>query len=148
MASPALPDHFPAPNAPGSRARRGIPAGDDAAGWPRPQPGTMNTRTHSSQEPLGDLQGIPLRVWGAGRLALGRARLHMRGMDGRIGIQVNGETRHVTAATITDLLREIGLAERKVAVERNLEIVPRSQYATTRLVDGDAIEIVHFIGGG
>ena len=72
----------------------------------------------------------------------------MRSMDGTIGIQVNGEQRHVASATITDLLREIGLAERKVAVERNLEIVPRSQYATTRLADGDAIEIVHFIGGG
>lgn len=72
----------------------------------------------------------------------------MRCMDGRIGIQVNGEMRQVASATITDLLREIGLAERKVAVERNLEIVPRSQYATTLLADGDAIEIVHFIGGG
>ncbi|MEI6161433.1 MAG: sulfur carrier protein ThiS [Roseococcus sp.] len=65
-----------------------------------------------------------------------------------MGIQVNGEMRQVASATITDLLREIGLAERKVAVERNLEIVPRSQYATTLLADGDAIEIVHFIGGG
>ena len=72
----------------------------------------------------------------------------MRRMSGTIGLQVNGETRHVMATTITGLLAEIGFAERKVAVERNLEIVPRSQYATTHLAYGDAIEIVHFIGGG
>jgi thiazole synthase/sulfur carrier protein len=66
-----------------------------------------------------------------------------------IPITVNGEGREVPpAATVADLLREIGLAERKVAVERNLEIVPRSTYATTRLAPGDALEIVHFIGGG
>ena len=64
-------------------------------------------------------------------------------------LTVNGEARRVPQGlTVAGLLAEIGLAERKVAVERNLEIVPRSQYATTALADGDAIEIVHFIGGG
>ncbi|WP_249680580.1 sulfur carrier protein ThiS [Roseococcus pinisoli] len=67
----------------------------------------------------------------------------------RLALMVNGEARAVAPGTsVTDLLAEIGLAERKVAVERNLEIVPRSQYATTILCAGDAIEIVHFIGGG
>jgi thiamine biosynthesis protein ThiS len=67
----------------------------------------------------------------------------------RLKLTVNGEARHVPQGlTVAGLLAEIGLAERKVAVERNLEIVPRSQYATTALADGDAIEIVHFIGGG
>ncbi|WP_450104021.1 sulfur carrier protein ThiS [Sediminicoccus rosea] len=67
----------------------------------------------------------------------------------RLKLTVNGEARSVPAGlTVADLLAEIGLAARKVAVERNLEIVPRSQYATTALADGDAIEIVHFIGGG
>lgn len=66
-----------------------------------------------------------------------------------IAVTVNGEARQVPpAATVADLLRQIGLAERKVAVERNLEIVPRSTYATTPLAPGDALEIVHFIGGG
>ena len=69
-------------------------------------------------------------------------------MNGDISLRLNGEVRQVAAGTIADLLREIGLAERKVAVERNLEIVPRSQYVTTILSAGDAIEIVHFIGGG
>jgi thiamine biosynthesis protein ThiS len=64
-------------------------------------------------------------------------------------LTVNGEARRVPQGlTVAGLLTEIGLAERKVAVERNLEIVPRSQYATTALAEGDAIEIVHFIGGG
>ena len=66
-----------------------------------------------------------------------------------IGITVNGEAREVPApATVADVLARIGLDTRKVAVERNLEIVPRSAYDGTELADGDALEIVHFIGGG
>lgn len=66
-----------------------------------------------------------------------------------IPITVNGEAREVPAsATLADLLARIGLDTRKVAVERNLEIVPRSAYAETGLSAGDALEIVHFIGGG
>ena len=42
----------------------------------------------------------------------------------------------------------LGLDPRKVAVERNLEIVPRSLHATTSLMDGDRLEIVQFVGGG
>jgi thiamine biosynthesis protein ThiS len=76
----------------------------------------------------------------------------LRGMDGAsatMSVQVNGEPRGVpSGASVADLLALIGLEPRKVAVERNREIVPRSAYATTRLADGDAIEIVHFIGGG
>jgi sulfur carrier protein len=67
----------------------------------------------------------------------------------QLTLTVNGEARIVPVGTsVAGLLAEIGLAERKVAVERNLEIVPRSQYAATMLGAGDAIEIVHFIGGG
>jgi sulfur carrier protein len=68
---------------------------------------------------------------------------------GGLALTVNGEARSVPVGTsVAGLLAEIGLAERKVAVERNLEIVPRSQYAATLICSGDAIEIVHFIGGG
>ncbi|RYI99898.1 MAG: sulfur carrier protein ThiS [Acetobacteraceae bacterium] len=64
-------------------------------------------------------------------------------------ITVNGEPRHIPApVTLADLLLQIGLDTRKVAVERNLEIVPRSTYDATRLAAGDQLEIVHFIGGG
>jgi thiamine biosynthesis protein ThiS len=68
---------------------------------------------------------------------------------GTIRVTVNGEDREISAAaTVADLLAAIGLDTRKVAVERNLEIVPRSTYAATALAAGDQLEIVHFIGGG
>lgn len=67
----------------------------------------------------------------------------------RIGVEVNGERREVPrGASVAELLALIGLAAPKVAVERNLEIVPRSAWATTTLAEGDRLEIVHFIGGG
>jgi sulfur carrier protein len=70
-------------------------------------------------------------------------------MDGPVQIEVNGEARGVPAgASVAELLALVGLDARKVAVERNREIVPRSAYAATLLAEGDAIEIVHFIGGG
>jgi thiamine biosynthesis protein ThiS len=65
-----------------------------------------------------------------------------------VKIVLNGEEREVTASTVTALIDEIGLDGRKVAVERNLEIVPKSQYLATSLSDGDRLEIVHFVGGG
>ncbi|HJV41859.1 sulfur carrier protein ThiS [Caulobacter sp.] len=62
---------------------------------------------------------------------------------------LNGEERDVAGVvTIADLVAALGLDARKVAVERNLEIAPRSTYADTALADGDRIEIVTFIGGG
>ena len=64
-------------------------------------------------------------------------------------ISVNGEMRSFEGvADVAALVAELGLDARKVAVERNLEIVPRSTYAATPLADGDRIEIVTFIGGG
>jgi thiamine biosynthesis protein ThiS len=62
---------------------------------------------------------------------------------------LNGEERDVAkVVTIADLVGALGLDARKVAVERNLEIAPRSTYADTALAEGDRIEIVTFIGGG
>ena len=63
-------------------------------------------------------------------------------------IQVNGEPREVAAATVLALVEELGLDARKVAVERNLSIVPKSLHATTPIADGDRIEMVQFVGGG
>jgi thiamine biosynthesis protein ThiS len=64
-------------------------------------------------------------------------------------ITLNGESRPLSPGlTVAALLGELGLDARKVAVERNEEIVPRSTYATTTLAPGDSLEIVHFIGGG
>ncbi len=62
---------------------------------------------------------------------------------------VNGEARTMEAvADVAGLVAALGLDSRKVAVERNLEIVPRSTYEATPIAEGDRIEIVHFIGGG
>lgn len=64
-------------------------------------------------------------------------------------ITVNGEARPLGGPmTVADLLSAIGLDGRKVAVERNEAIVPRSAYAATLVEPGDSLEIVHFIGGG
>ncbi len=63
-------------------------------------------------------------------------------------IQVNGDTRAVSAVTVRDLVEELGFDVRKVAVERNLAIVPRSLHGDTVLADGDRIELVQFVGGG
>jgi len=64
-------------------------------------------------------------------------------------IVLNGEDREVgEGVTVTELLRELGLEGVLVAVERNEEIVPRATHATTHLVEGDAVEVVHFVGGG
>ncbi|HEY0052102.1 MAG TPA: sulfur carrier protein ThiS [Caulobacteraceae bacterium] len=63
-------------------------------------------------------------------------------------ITVNGEEREVRASTLGALVDELGLDPRKVAIERNLQIVPRSLHPTTPLDAGDRIEIVQFVGGG
>ena len=63
-------------------------------------------------------------------------------------IQVNGDKREISARTILELVGELGLDPRKVAVERNLEIVPRSLHGETALAEGDRIEMVVFVGGG
>ena len=66
-----------------------------------------------------------------------------------MNLTVNGEPRAFPPLMdLAALVSALGLDGRKVAVERNLEIVPRSAYGKTNLSDGDRIEIVHFIGGG
>ncbi len=62
---------------------------------------------------------------------------------------INGRTREVTPAqTLEELLRYLGLDPVRVAVELNRGIVPRDRFAGTGLKDGDALEIVQFVGGG
>jgi sulfur carrier protein len=70
------------------------------------------------------------------------------GCDARVELVLNGQAQEIDAANVAALVEALGLDARKVAVERNLEIVPRSLYLATALADGDRIEIVHFIGGG
>jgi thiazole synthase len=70
-------------------------------------------------------------------------------LDGSLGICVNGEHRRVFGGvTVAAMLNEIGIDPAKVAVERNLEIVPRSTFGDVLVEDGDDFEIVQFVGGG
>ena len=64
-------------------------------------------------------------------------------------IEVNGEGREIPAGlTVSGLLKELGLGDKPVAVERNAEIVPRASHGETELHDGDCLELVQFVGGG
>jgi thiamine biosynthesis protein ThiS len=66
-----------------------------------------------------------------------------------LNIVVNGERRRVPGpATLLDLLEHLGLDPRTVVVERNRVIVRRPKLGETTVADGDAIELVHFVGGG
>jgi thiamine biosynthesis protein ThiS len=70
-------------------------------------------------------------------------------MSESIEIIVNGEARAAaTGSTVTDLLRELGLQGGRVAIERNLGILPRPHWHDTLLEAGDRFEIVQFVGGG
>lgn len=90
---------------------------------------------------------------GRGAVARWRRPPHTRGMQGPVTLTLNGETRvFETPAggtlSVLGMLTQLELDARKVAVERNEEIVPRSRYGETVLANGDVMEIVHFIGGG
>ncbi len=62
---------------------------------------------------------------------------------------VNGEPREVAhAATLAELLASLEIDPRRVAVERNREIAPKSRWSEIALEDGDRLEIVQFVGGG
>ena len=63
-------------------------------------------------------------------------------------VTINGEQHTVESETILDLLAHLQIDARRVAVELNMDILPKTAYETTKLQDGDSIEIVHFVGGG
>jgi len=65
-----------------------------------------------------------------------------------MNISINGEMREIDGQSVLQLLESLSIDPRKIAVERNLEILPKGEYASTQLTDGDSIEIVHFVGGG
>ncbi|MEM7254308.1 MAG: sulfur carrier protein ThiS [Pseudomonadota bacterium] len=66
-----------------------------------------------------------------------------------MNITLNGEPRSLPdGATIAVLINELALGDRRTAVEVNEEVIPRSEYAESILSDGDAVEIVHAVGGG
>jgi len=66
-----------------------------------------------------------------------------------IRVSVNGESRSLAPETaIAELLRALGVSTPRVAVEYNLEILPKALYDETRLKEGDMVEVVTFVGGG
>lgn len=66
-----------------------------------------------------------------------------------MNIIINGESKNLESVmNVTGMLSILGIDPKKVAVERNLEIVPKTEFEATQVMDGDQIEIVHFIGGG
>ena len=70
-------------------------------------------------------------------------------VDQTLSVRVNGEHRRVAGGmSVAALIADLGLDAKRVAVERNLAIVPRSTFAEVEVEDGDQYEIVHFVGGG
>jgi len=66
-----------------------------------------------------------------------------------MNIQVNGQGREIAAgSTVASLLGELGVTQPHVAVEVNLEVVPRAEHRETILSDGDRVEVVTLVGGG
>ena len=65
-------------------------------------------------------------------------------------LSINGQDHHdlPDELTVEGLLAHLGLPSKKVAVERNREVVPKSTFGEAELAEGDRIEIIHFIGGG
>ena len=70
-------------------------------------------------------------------------------MTDTIQILINGETQSVSPGlTVTALLAQLKLNPERLAIERNLEILPRAQWEETAVAAGDRFEIVHLVGGG
>ena len=67
-----------------------------------------------------------------------------------MNLVINGEDHHdlPEPLTVMELIKHLGLPEKKIAIERNREIVSKSTFETTELSEGDVLEIIHFIGGG
>ncbi len=66
-----------------------------------------------------------------------------------MNLVINGEDRTIPGPlTLSELVEQLGMKSDRVAVELNLDIVPREQWLVTQLADGDRLEIVHFVGGG
>lgn len=65
-----------------------------------------------------------------------------------IAVRINGEEREVSATTVAELITELKLGDRRVAVELNKGIIPRASFGTQEIKPGDTLEVIHFVGGG
>jgi len=70
-------------------------------------------------------------------------------MNEAIAVVINGDTKQVPGGlNVTGLLTHLGITTGRVAIERNLDILPRTQWEKTQVLSGDRYEIVHLVGGG
>ena len=106
----------------------------DEPRWSRPVPNPLNLTVNTVRE--ADITDFP-----AAEAAI------FFGSD-VMKLTINGELHDVAEQSMLQLLESLSIDPRKVAVERNMEILPKREYAVTTLADGDSIEIVHFVGGG
>ena len=84
-----------------------------------------------------------------GAAAEGAGSMSELAQGAALTIVVNGDERAIKAGeTVSDLLVALGLQNGRVAIERNLKILPRAEWATTQIAAGDRYEIVQFVGGG
>ena len=65
-----------------------------------------------------------------------------------MNIIINGENKVIKANNFADLLDELEIDSRKIAIERNLQLVKRTEFENTSINEGDEIEIINFVGGG
>lgn len=101
-----------------------------------------------SHGPRGDAGGGP-PSGDSGRPPSGSGGPDGEPADGEVAVRVNGEQRTVPRGlTLSGLLEELGVDARRVAVERNREVVPRDRRDEVELEEGDEVEIVQFVGGG
>jgi sulfur carrier protein len=63
-------------------------------------------------------------------------------------VHINGEPREISQKTVLQLLESLKIDPKRVAVELNMDILPKADYTEKSISDGDRIEIVHFVGGG
>jgi len=92
----------------------------------------------------------PDRNNGGGKLNTMKHRplLRLFLLEQTMQIHINGERREVSQKTILELLGSLAIDPKRVAVELNMEILPKAEYAEKTIADDDRIEIVHFVGGG
>jgi len=69
-------------------------------------------------------------------------------LENAMQIQINGESREISQKTVLQLLESLGIDPKRVAVELNMDILPKADYLSRAIAEDDKIEIVHFVGGG
>src|SRR5229473_4967234 len=137
---------------PASRVRPNLRSTPRRQGWMEKRSLRLTCRALPARNARWSLKPTTARLRRACTFSCAPSRkfpLQDESLETAITMSVNGETRSAQAgASVADLLRELGLDGGRVAIERNLEILPRSQWAQTLVEHGDRYEIVQFVGGG